>query len=1492
MGLRQRLRKRLRQLGELRRGVWTGDGRTWLELREGWETDPERIGAALAARLPELEGVHWARLNAHTGRLVVAHDPGLPRDTLVERLSALEAELGLGKRPFPLDPTPFPGESEPLSRAAIETAADVAGLAVGTVLRLSGARVAPGSIDVEAALAVARNVPGLRRILDERLGSAASDMALALSGAASSAMMQGASGLITDGIHRALRISELSERQRVWAEREPELAGAPDRHDGSPPARRRRRPLPDGPIESYSSQAVLASLGGFGAAVATSHHIEDATAAIFGGVPKAARHGRDAWAATFGKELAKRGTIVMRPAALRELDRIDTLVVQGELLHPLGGEMVDLVPVGAIDDAVRREARELFDPADPFRVVGSGPWLLGPLSIIDLELDLDTRPIRAGAGVGGRLLGLAHKGTLRAVLAVRPEVDPHAEALVDAARAAGLQLVSSGDPSRIGWARVTDCVPSEGLRDAIEALQERDHGVAFLGTDPEGIAAAHLSIGVVGDAGVPWGADLLVSGPISEACATVRGMRSARDASRQGVIVAEIEALASLALAVDGLGITAARRVLHVGNLAAMASMANGARMARQVPMTPHIQHRDHTPWHALEAEVVLERLRSERSGLSPSVALSRTRPVPREPTPWERWRDVLVEELSNPLAPALATGAALSALVGSPVDAMMVAGMLAFNGGVGALHRMRAEAAMAALDGEERRPVRVTRGGEELELDAAALVPGDIVALRAGEVVPADCRILQAEAVEADESALTGESLPVPKSAAPSFSPALGERSSMLWAGTTVAAGQAVGVVVAVGVDTATQGGLYPTAVHERARGGVEARLEQITAMTTPIAAGAGATILGVGMLRRRAPTDLVGTAVSLSVAAVPEGLPLLAMLAQLAAARRLAERGALVRNHRAVEALGRVNVLCADKTGTLTEGTLTLQGAWDGETLAPLDALTDGHRTVLADALRASPPAAEEGVLAHVTDQALWDGARGAGVGVTDGLSRWERVDELPFEPARGYHAVLGDQGGRLRLCIKGSPESLIPRCDRIKGPDGSNHRLDDDGRQELLDEAVRLAGQGYRVLVVAERGARTRRPLSDARMRRLVFRGLVLFADPLRPSARDAVARLHGAGVDVVMITGDHPATGAHRAEELGIATGRVLTGPELDRMSDDDLHESIGDVKVFARVTPAQKVRIVRALQQLGKVVAMTGDGANDAPAIRLADVGIAIGEDATPAARQAADLVVVDGRIETLVDAVLEGRALWSSVRSAVAMLVGGNLGEIGFTVLGGLLEGRPPLNARQLMLVNLLTDALPGLVLALQEPSPDQVGDLTAGPDEALGEALDRDILWRAVVTGGAAGAAWLAARSLGPPQRASTVGLYALVGAQLTQTIAAAPHSRDVWMAAGGALVALLAIVQTPGLSHFFGSRPLGPLGLAQAAAASAGAVAVGRYGPAVAREARRLARELGVDEVFAEDEAMRLLTESRVLRRLLRSVREDAADGENALADVSPAR
>ena len=376
------------------------------------------------------------------------------------------------------------------------------------------------------------------------------------------------------------------------------------------------------------------------------------------------------------------------------------------------------------------------------------------------------------------------------------------------------------------------------------------------------------------------------------------------------------------------------------------------------------------------------------------------------------------------------------------------------------------------------------------------------------------------------------------------------------------------------------------------------------------------------------------------------------------------------------------------------------------------------------------------------------------------------------------------------------------------------------------------------------MAERAASDRSELAESRIQGLEFVGLLGLADPVRPTATDAVRQLAGAGVQIVMITGDHPSTAEAIAAELDVLNGRlVVTGPELDDLDDDQLAAKLADIAVFARMSPLQKARIVAALQRAGRVVAVTGDGANDAAAIRLADVGVALGTGATSAAREAADLVVTDDRIETIADAIVEGRAMWASVRDALSILLGGNLGEIAYTLASGL-TGSSGLNARQLLLVNLLTDMLPAMAIAVRPPpgvTPEQL--LAEGPETSLGSALNHDIAVRAATTAGAAYAARLVARLTGGPGRADTVGLVALVSAQLLQTMVVGDRSPVVLGAGAVSLGALGFVIQTPGVSQFFGSRPLGPGGWAIGLGSAAVATLISAAVPPVSKITSRVA-------------------------------------------------
>jgi cation-transporting ATPase I len=829
-----------------------------------------------------------------------------------------------------------------------------------------------------------------------------------------------------------------------------------------------------------------------------------------------------------------------------------------------------------------------------------------------------------------------------------------------------------------------------------------------------------------------------------------------------------------------------------------------------------------------MSSDAVLRLLDSTRRGLPQREAERRRREQPDEYGETEvSLGRATMEELATPLTPVLATGAGLSATAGSILDPLLITGVLLVNALIGGAQQLRTRRELRQLTARSAPTVRIHRGGPDAgelrtsseTVRADRLVVGEVIELHAGDAVPADCRLLVARGLEVDESSLTGESFPVAKTSSPTSAPTVADRTSMIYEGTVVATGRAIGVVVATG--PSTEAGRTQRIIGEPvAKGGVQARLRTLTRRVLPASVAAGLALVGVDLLRGRGFGQTLARAVGLAVAAVPEGLPFVATVAELASARRLSARGTLVRNPGTIEALGRVDVLCFDKTGTLTEGRLGVRQVSDGTRAVPLDELAAEPeapaarlRGVLAAAVRASPFHSGGYQVPHQTDRAVLRDAAHLGITANHDQGTVQHLDELAFEPGRGYHATLWRSESGAHISVKGAPEVILPLADSWR-PGREPVPLDEPARRRIGAETERLARQGYRILAVAERASETTSQLHASAVAGLEFRGLLALADPVRPTAAQAVATLRAAGVEIMMITGDHPSTAESIAAELDALNGRrVLTGAELDALDDDALAAVLPELAVFARVTPEQKARIVRALRANGHAVAVTGDGANDAPAIRLADVGLALGEHATPAARQAADVVITDDRIETITDAIVEGRAMWASVRDALSILLGGNLGEIAYAVGTGLLDGGAALNARQLLLINMLTDVLPAMAVAVRPPPDISAHELLAeGPDASLGGALNRDIAVRAAITAISATVAWLLARPTSTLGQASTTGLVALVSAQLGQTLVVRGRTPLVAGAVVGSLLALAGIVQTPGVSHVAGCRPLLP--------------------------------------------------------------------------------
>ncbi|MFD2419309.1 HAD-IC family P-type ATPase [Amycolatopsis pigmentata] len=1374
------------------RHVWSCEGRLHIEAHGVSGPGGEAVAERIERELENHPGVKWARVNAPASRVIIEVGEPAPRPAeLVETVKRAEAEPA----PEELEKH-HPADGMRGTRLVQTLAADALGIGLSVITRL--APWAPLPPEIAALPGLLDMHPKLRELAAGRAGGhERADSATSIAAALAQGLATGSDGSLLDATQRIEQWRETKAHEKAWCALESELIDGPDSAGAPPVITERPRPVPEGPVETYQRRVM--KLGAAATAVALPFGPRRAMGVGLAAQPKAAEAGRAAFGAHLGRVLASQGALVMDRAILRGLDTVDVVVIDEGSIGEARPELDELIPAeGADPHEVAAWAWRLFDASRTGEVRESDGWRMGPLGEIHATGEVPRRE--------EGMLGLARGDALQAVLTVRRRTPAEIGTLVAAARAAEVTVIGAndGEPSfeadRVvpGGARLTASV-----RD----LQAEGHVVLLVSGDRRALGAADCGVGTHRDGEAPpWGAHVLVRDDLSVAALLVRSVGVARDVTRESIRLAQGTSGVAALSALQAGRTSPASRGLRVVNAGAAVALANAHRRARSL-RTPK-PATEPPPWHLMPVDVVLTRLRADRDGLtSPEAGRRRREEKPDSATGFTA---AFLAELANPLTPVLLGGAALSASVGSPVDAALVAGVTALSALVGSVQQVYTERELAALLNRSAVSATVRRDGEERVVNADELVRGDVVVLTAGDVVPADCRVLEARGLEADESSLTGESLPVAKDSPPVIATDVADRTSMLYEGTTVAAGHAVALVVATG--TETEAGRGMAIARENAPvTGVESRLTELTRKSMPLAVGSAVAVVGAGLVRRVPVRESLSAAVNLAVASVPEGLPFLVNAAQLAAARRLAAHNALVRNPRSIEALGRVDVLCFDKTGTLTEGKLAVKEVDDGRRRHPIGKLGGRSRAVLTAALRATPHADDPAEVPHATDQAILEAGQEAGV-----RTDWKEVQSIPFEPSRGYHATVGTVAdGRPVLSVKGAPEAVLPRC-----------ALDEAERTRLSLRMKRLASSGRRVLAVAEGHPRDRQVDEEA-VADLEFLGFVAIADPVRGSAAPAAAKLREAGVHIVMITGDHPETGKAIAGEVGPDDGEphVVTGAELDAMDEERLEETLRTVDVVARCSPAQKVRIIKAYQRQGRTVAMTGDGANDAPAIRLADVGIALGGHGSPAAKAAADLVVTDDRLETIIAALVEGRAMWASVRKALGILLGGNLGEIGFSVLGSVLTGRSPLTARQLLLVNLLTDLAPALAIALRKPGGTPLGE---GPERSLGKSLDTEIGVRAGVTTLGATAAWSLARFTGRRRRASTVALAGLVGTQLGQTVLAGAD-RTTAVTALGSAAALALVIQTPGVSRFFGCTPLGPVGWSMALGSAAGATLFG---------------------------------------------------------------
>ncbi|WP_106276346.1 HAD-IC family P-type ATPase [Geodermatophilus tzadiensis] len=1370
--------------------VWAGPGVVQVEVPEPAPDAPPDAGRTLRERLESLEGVRWAAVNEVVGRVLVAVDEGrVGVDDVVDTVGALhEAVAGDAGLPERED---HPADLEPVLAALTSATADL--LAVGLAALGRVTPVPPLSRHVTLLLPLLDAQDWLTRALTRRIGGVGTGLALDALSAGLHALTQSSTVPALNAVSSLQQALEARARRQVWCRREEELCRP--HPDEDPPkavdAGPRPEPLRPGVLERYRARTGPATTAAAVAVLALTRRPGRAADLVKALSPKAALQGRESFAATLDLLLCRAGVVPMDGSVYRRLDRVDCVVVDGAALCTGPSVVLEATAeADGWDDArVWTAASHLLDDG------GDGGTRLGP-------------PRTAPDGGQQRALyaGRRRVGTVL----VAPELDPHAEALLSAAVSAGHLLVLTAHAGARELAGMAGQVVTDGepLAGVVRRLQGEGHGVLLVSAlDAAALLAADVGIAPVGPGRTPaWGADLLTGPGLAPVCRLVAATADARAVSRRAVQSALTGNVLGTLLAAVGSPLYGQRKATTPGKTATVATLLDGAWTAVRVARRPDPAPSVHTPWHALDPDDVVRRLAALPAAPEPR----RRRPVRgaallRGPA---RFARTVAAELTDPLTPVLGAGAGATAVLGESADAVLVGSVTVGNALLGALQRVRAETALESLLLEQDVRVRRERDGGVEEVPAGELRVGDVVVVSSGDVVAADARLLAAEDLEVDESSLTGESLAVAKSVAATPGADVADRRCVLFDGTTVVAGSGRAVVVAVG--SATQAGRATRAAGSGPPpAGVQSRLAELTRSVLPLTLAGGAAVTALGVLWRRPLREAVGAGVAVAVAAVPEGLPLVATVAQQAAARRLSGRGAVVRSARVLEALGRVDTVCFDKTGTLTENRLQVVR------LLPLDGDGAEEDALLGLAAAAVGAGDDE---AHETDRAVVTAARDRGVAADEAPEA-----SVPFATGRGFSAAL--RGGR--LVVKGAPEVVLRRC------------------AEPGDAAARvqeLACAGLRVLAVADRAVDGRPDDLEAAAEELTLRGLVGLADTVRPSSAAAVEQLRAAGVRVLVATGDHPETAAAIAAQAGVpGADRVVTGAQLARASEAERARLVADAAVFARLSPEQKVLLVGALRRAGATLAMTGDGVNDAAAIRLADVGVGVAGAESPAARSAADLVVTDADLTRLVDAVAEGRALWSRVRDAVAILVGGNAGEVGFTVLGTAFGGRSPLGTRQLLLVNLLTDMFPALAVAVAAPrtaAPSSDGGplaghplqavLAAGPQRGFTASVRELVAVRGVATAAGATGAWATGRLAGR-RHAGTMGLAALIATQLGQTAWSGRRSPLVLATAAGSLLALAAVVQTPGVSRFFGCRPLDPLSwllvLAWAAAGTAGA-------------------------------------------------------------------
>jgi Ca2+-transporting ATPase len=827
--------------------------------------------------------------------------------------------------------------------------------------------------------------------------------------------------------------------------------------------------------------------------------------------------------------------------------------------------------------------------------------------------------------------------------------------------------------------------------------------------------------------------------------------------------------------------------------------------------------------WHSQSTEETLSQLVSRSEGLSSQEAAQRLAANGpnqlKESKPINPWR-LLLSQFKSLIIWILIGAGVVSGLLGEYIDAVAILSIVVLNGLIGFYQEFSAEKSIAALKKMTAPQANVRRDGQIISIPASNVVVGDVFALEAGDLVAADARLLEAASLKCIESPLTGESEAVTKKTDVLLAPdiTLGDRQNMVFMGTSVSGGTARAVVVAAGMNTELGriAGLIVEAGAEE-QTPLEKKLQVFGRILVWATLGVVVLLFGLGWLRGTKLLELFMTSVSLAVAAVPEGLPAVVTVSLALGVLRMSRRHALVRKLPAVETLGSTTVICTDKTGTLTAGEMTVRALYsagesyevtgegyapDGEVLFKGKNPESRHRALpleLATALVScnnAHLAQEEGVwkvIGDPTEGALLVAGRKAGIDRERIEKELPKQHENPFDSDRKLSSVIRRMpDGILRVFINGAPDVLLERCTNIFTNDGVRAITDED-RRNIAAQNSAMAQKALRVLGSARRDLdhststmqKADAFAADAVERDLVFIGLSGMYDPPRPEAKEAVAKCRAAGIRVVMITGDHPQTATAIAREIGIAAPEdtAISGAELDAISDEELRRRAPNILVYARVTAEHKLRIVRAWKANDAVVAMTGDGVNDAPAIKGADIGIAMGKKGTEVTKQASDMVVTDDNFATIVAAVEEGRGIYDNIRKTLQYLLAGNFGELLLMTLCVVAGFPAPLLPIHLLWINLVTDGLPALCLATDPIDPDVMKRRPRRRSEPIADrGFYRAICFTGALTAGVTFAVYVYVLRHENTATARTYAFAVLVFAELLRSFGARSETKPIW--------------------------------------------------------------------------------------------------------------